>query len=89
MPETSPPSTFLDHELAWRFRTYDLDGDGVIERRDFQDGVRGRGGRDPAAVFGDHAGGHVVPRRRTPLRVGSATLISESASPHRQHPPLT
>lgn len=36
MPETTPPSTFLDRKLARRFRTYDLDGDGVIERRDFQ-----------------------------------------------------
>ena len=36
MPEKMPPSMLLDRKLARRFRTYDLDGDGVIERRDFQ-----------------------------------------------------
>uniref|UniRef100_A0AAU2UZU6 EF-hand domain-containing protein n=1 Tax=Streptomyces sp. NBC_00003 TaxID=2903608 RepID=A0AAU2UZU6_9ACTN len=36
MPETTPPSVFLDRKLARRFRTYDLDGDGVIERGDFR-----------------------------------------------------
>jgi len=29
-------SAFLDRKLAWRFRTYDHDGDGYIERADFQ-----------------------------------------------------
>jgi len=29
-------STFLDRKLAWRFRTYDHDRDGYIERTDFE-----------------------------------------------------
>src|SRR5262245_587848 len=29
-------SESLDQKLAWRFRTYDNDGDGYIEREDFQ-----------------------------------------------------
>src|SRR5215813_5812623 len=29
-------SEFLDQKLAWRFRTYDNDGDGYIEREDFE-----------------------------------------------------
>jgi Ca2+-binding EF-hand superfamily protein len=40
MPQTTPPSTFLDRKLARRFRTYDLDGDGLIGRDDLLAAIR-------------------------------------------------
>ncbi|MGW7084486.1 EF-hand domain-containing protein [Streptomyces sp. NPDC054871] len=53
------PSTFLDRKLSRRFSTYDTDGDGFIERADFETSVARLG-----EAFGHGAGSGPVARLR-------------------------
>jgi Ca2+-binding EF-hand superfamily protein len=64
MPETTPTSEFLDRKLTRRFGTYDLDGDGVIERRDFQ------GAAEAMAEEFDQKPGTAARERLTSLCLG-------------------
>ncbi len=57
-------SDFLDRKLARRFRTYDVDGDGFIERDDFASAASRLG-----AEFG-HAPDSTVQQRLTTLCLG-------------------
>jgi hypothetical protein len=96
MPETTPPSTFLDRKLARRFRTYDLDGDGVIERRDFRNAAEamaeefdqkpGSAARERLALLCLGLWDHLASVADQPRRVPGTRLASFEVTPAPDRP---